>query len=104
MKRLLLSVLLITACAGTRPEAESSGTQGGIYQVVNRSACVARIVLYDPEGTVIDNIKYEDLRAGRTQRYRLPTPGMTLAAVAIDTMGNACSMAENQKIQVTRVQ
>jgi hypothetical protein len=74
------------------------------YEVANRSACTARIVLHDLEGKVIDNIKYRDLLPGRTERYRLPSLAMKLDAVAIDALGNACGMSENQKIQITEVQ
>jgi hypothetical protein len=104
MNRFVSFVILAAACTATSAVQQSPAALGDTYEVANRSACVARIVLYDPEGTVIETIKYEDLRAGRTQRYRLPTPGMSLTAVAIDVMGNACSMTESQKVQVTRVQ
>jgi hypothetical protein len=104
MKRFVSVVILTAACAGASSVQQSAAPPGDTYDVVNGSACTVRIVLYDYEGKVIENIKYEDLRAGRTQRYRLPNPGMRLDAVAIDAMGNACSLTENQKIRITKVQ
>jgi hypothetical protein len=104
MKRVLLSVLLTTACAGTTPQPGSSAAPGDVYEVVNLSACTARIVLHDLDGQVVTHMKFEDLPAGRTARYRLPSRVITLTAVPVDAMRNACGMAESQKIQVTKVQ
>jgi hypothetical protein len=104
IKRVLFSVILISACAGASRESETPATLGGIYEVTNRSACTVRIVLHDLDGHVIEHMKFEDLRPGRTERYRLPSPAMKLDAIGIDALGNSCGMAENQKIQITKVQ
>ena len=102
--RLLLLVLMISACAGNDPPPPFHTTAGEVYEIVNRSGCVARIVLYGVEGYVVENQKYEDLKPGRTERYRLPHSGMRLEAVPVDAMGNACSAAEARRITITKVQ
>ena len=104
MKRVFFSMILLGACAGASEDVTPASEPGIIYEVTNRSNCTARITLHDLDGKVIDNIKYPDLRAGQTQRYRLPSTAMKVNAVGIDSQGNNCGLLEDQKIQITKIQ
>ena len=105
MRSLLALIAIVAcACAGNDPPAPFQTSAGDVYEVVNKSGCVARIVLYGIDGNVVENQKYEDLKAGRTERYILPHSQMRLDAIAVDAMGNECAGSERRKITITKVQ
>lgn len=104
MKAFAVIAIALSACAVSDPPTPFKTTAGEVYEIVNRSGCVARIVLYGVDGYVVENQKYEDLKPGRTERYILPHSQMRLDAVAVDAMGNECAGSERRKITITKVQ
>ena len=104
MKKSLLFVLALTACAASTPDPEPTTAAGDVYEVVNRSGCAARIVLYGVNGNVIENQKYDDIKPGRMERYILPHSGMRLEAVAVDALGRECTASESKRIEVKKVE
>jgi hypothetical protein len=100
----LCSAVLMAACARPVPKQPEPGTGGIIFEVVNGSACVARIVLHDVHGNVIEDIRYRELRPGTVGRYRVPNPTFKLDAIPVDALGNSCDMSQQQKITITKIQ
>jgi hypothetical protein len=104
IKHIIGCAILIAGCGAAKAPSASPTTGGGIYEVVNGSNCVARIVLHDAGGQVIETMKFRDLQIGRTERYRVPSIVMRLTAVPVNTVNASCGMTEAQKIKVTKVE
>ena len=103
MKSVIAAAILLAACGAAMEDPNVQFKAGEIYQITNRSGCLARVVLYDARGDFILQ-QFEDLKPGAVQKYVIPHTGQRLAAFAVDAMGRSCSVAEEQKIQMTKVE
>lgn len=104
IRHLVGCAILVAGCAATKAPSASPAVGGGVYEVVNASNCVARIVLHGAGGQVIETMKFRDLQIGRTERYRVPSIVMKLSAVPVNTINASCGMTEAEKIKVTKVE